>query len=196
MTSTQTHTYTGTYTCIHNTPPSSTRPTLPAQRNSHLAACLRDLPRVPCSAVTPSGPPRAPRASVPCCQLSPSDACTPRSVQPGTTSDSYSRLRCTCTLPTDLHSLRHTLSSQSTAPPIIKHHILFCVLSTLPQAFRRVTTAPSGLTPCSATPVFLRTFPFLGPLLPALILTCGALPPPGAKLSIHSRPPRGHRTRQ
>lgn len=84
----------------------------------------------------------------------------------------------------------HPLLTES-PPPIIKYHVLSWVLSTLPQAFMCVTTAPLGLTWCSATPVFLRSFPFLGPPPPALILTRGALPPPGAKLSIHSQPPVG-----
>lgn len=79
---------------------------------------------------------------------------------------------------------RHTLSSEP-HPPIIKHRVLFCVLSTLPQAFVRMTTAPLGLTWCSATPVFLRTFPFLGSPPLALILTRGG-PTPAWCQTVHS----------
>jgi hypothetical protein len=91
---TQTHTYTGTHTCIHNTPPGSTPPTLPTQKDCHLSACLRDLLQEPCFQYTthiwPLHAPRSPDAAPP---ASPSDM-----------QGSYHHsplqahtLRCTCT---------------------------------------------------------------------------------------------------
>lgn len=150
MAPTQTHTHIGTHTCVHNTPPGSTPPTLPTQRSCHLAACLRDL-QSPCShAHDTHMAPTWPQSPDTDCQPSPSGAHTPPNLSPPQAHMGISGTPV----------LLHTPLCPAPAPThIIKYHVLFLVLSTLPQAF-------------VCAPVFVHTGTHMCMLTHPLCLAC------------------------
>lgn len=148
MAPTQTHTYTDTHTCIHNTPPGGTPPTFPSRRDCHLAACLRDLPQVPCSHVhdthtRPLHTPQSPSSALLAFTHS-THTHSPPTIYPFTSPGLHDHV----STPALFHAHPHPWDTPSWTPPA-PVHIMKCHVSMLPQAF--VCVHP-GIHSCLLTP--------------------------------------------